>query len=398
MRRYWFSVALVLLMVSGIGTYYFIGNQHHMPEFHIETVQGDAKEGAAVVLSGSYYGDMRSEFLDVSVKGSEYYKEKVNFRIELLDANSWFYENLEMQQLLQDHKTFMRGKDNVNGFYRDEEMVIYADLSTSTRYTNAPKGKLQLSYLYEETGKVVRFKSIAMGNSEDIYAIEDVQRVENEIHILFIMYKEQRIDTAVYVFDMKTGKQLRKIDLSSQANEVRGSEVQLTNFQNDNRSSASNTVFFVGSIGNGEDREVFFYSYSYLTGILTELEEPLREGRFLVDSLQNELFYYVEIAPNVVTLSVYNTKTKERKRSYAAVTAEQLGVDEIKAAIIKSGRVYLYLLDHAGTSGAAVLDLEDGKLLFKGFIAQVSGDKLTEEERKENLHLNNINIVQRLEN
>ncbi|WP_141505244.1 hypothetical protein [Paenibacillus luteus] len=398
MRHYWFSVGLVLLTVSGIGTYYFVGNQNHLPEFQIETVQGDAKEGAAVVLSGSYYGDMRSESLEVSIKGSKYYNEKVNFRTDILHANSWFYEDLEMQQLLQDHKTFMRGKDNVNGFYRDHEMVIYADLSTSTRYTNAPKGKLQLSYLYEETGKVVRFKSIGMGHSEDIYAIEDVQRVENEMHILFRKESNQKTYEMVYVFDMKTGKQLRQVDVSSQANEVRGSEVQLTNFQNDSRSSASNTVFFVGSIGNGEDGKAFYYSYSYLTGVLSELEEPLWEGRFLVDSLQNELLYYAEIDPNVVTLSVYNTKTKERKRSYAAVTAEQLDVDEIKAAIIKSGRVYLYLLDHAGNSGAAVLDLEDGKLLFKGFAAPVNGNKLTEEEQQENLHLLNMNINQKLEN
>ncbi|WP_139992110.1 hypothetical protein [Paenibacillus paridis] len=398
MRRYWFSIALLLLSVSGIGTYYFVGILNHLPKFQIETVQGNAKEGAAVVLSGSYYGDMRSEFLEVSVKGSKYYKEKGNFRTDILQANSWFYENLEMQQLLKDHKTFMRGKDNVGGFYRDDEIVIYADLSTTTRNTNAPHAKLQLSFLDEESEKVVRFKSIALGYSDDIYAIEDVQRVENEAHILFRKYSNQKTYELVYVFDLKTGKQLRQVDVSSQANERKGQDVQLTKIQNKSLNNANDTIFFVGSTGDGEDRKVFYYSYSYLTGILTEREEPLWEGRFVVYGLQNELIYYAEIDPHVVTLSVYNTETNERKRSYATVTAEQLGVDEIKAAIIESDRAYLYLIDHDDTSGVAVLNLEDGKLLFKGFAAPVSGEELTEEEQQENLHLNNINIVQSLEN
>ncbi|MGO4546921.1 hypothetical protein AB4Z29_19190 [Paenibacillus sp. 2TAB23] len=396
MRRYWFSILIVLLAAGGIGTYYLIGIRDHLPEYIIETVQGDAKEGAAVVLSGSHYGAMRSEPLDVTTEGSKYLGKNLHLRERMANAGKWFYHDLNIQQLLKDHKAFMRGKNNSGRFYRDAEMVIYAKLSTSTRHTNAPYAKLELSMLDEATGKVATFKSIALDEPEQIYNIMNVQRIDNEVHILFHKYESHASNLVVYAFDSGTGKQLRRIDLKSQLKST-AADYDLSLIANESVSRPSDIIYFTYSEGS-EALNRKNYAYSYRTGKLSELSETLWGpdiGEFFTYSLQQDQFYYAEIAPDEVVLSLYHTKTKARKRAYATVTAKQLGVDEIQSVQIQRDRAYLGL-EKAGVKGAAVLRLEDGKLLFEGFAVQASGNGQTDEEMKRRLHLNNVVIERKL--
>ncbi len=91
MRRYWLSIIIAVLAVSGIGSYYAFARQNYLPEYKLETMQGDPQEGAAVTLSGSYYGDMRSEPLKVNTAGSEYGGLNTNFRIKLT-RSPWYLQ------------------------------------------------------------------------------------------------------------------------------------------------------------------------------------------------------------------------------------------------------------------------------------------------------------------
>ncbi|OMF24140.1 hypothetical protein BK133_23265 [Paenibacillus sp. FSL H8-0548] len=396
MRRYWFSIMIAAIAVCGIGTYYSIGRQNQLPEYKLETVQGDAKEGAAVILSGSHYGNMRSNALDVSLEGSKYSFRNENFRKGILEANSYFYKNPEIQQLLNDHKSFMRSKGNSNGFYRDKEMVIYADMHAGSGRSNASNGYLQLSFLYEETGKVIDFKQINLDQQGNVSLyVEDVQRVDDEVHILFRKYSNTNItEYVVYVFNIKTAEQLRHSDVNRVSADGQVVTPDVSLIRTDSITDANDTIYFVERATSTLVEIGGFYSYSYRSGLFTPLSEPLRypsEVEFVSESLQNDLFYYAEASSDQVTLSRYDTVTKERKQAYAALSAAQLGADEIKRVLINSNRVYL-LLNKAGNSGAAVLDIETGELLFTGFAAEVGEDKQTEEELRENLHLINLII------
>lgn len=133
MRRYWLSILMVVLGVSGIATYYSYGRLDFLPDYKLETIQGDAKEGAVIELSGSQYLERRSEALNINFKGSEYYRSNENMRKNVLSGDSWFYKQPDIKQMIKDHKSFMRGKLNAQGFYRDEEWVVYAEVKAEKR-------------------------------------------------------------------------------------------------------------------------------------------------------------------------------------------------------------------------------------------------------------------------
>ena len=71
MKRYIWSILVVLLAVGGIGTYYVFGSSDHLPEFKLTSIEGDAEEGAPIVLNGTYGGRMNSESVNVTAEGSD---------------------------------------------------------------------------------------------------------------------------------------------------------------------------------------------------------------------------------------------------------------------------------------------------------------------------------------
>jgi len=405
MRRYWLSIIIVMLAVSGIGSYYAFARQNHLPEYKLETMHGDAKEGAAVTLSGSYYGDMRSEPLEVNTAGSEYGGLNTNLRLLATESPS-FYRMPDIQQLLMEHKSFMRGKGNMNGFYRDAEWVIYSNISIKNKGSETPFAALKLTLLHEATDKVSRFEQTyeLPKESGDIY-VEDVQRIDDEIFILVKKFNNHFIPNPVeyeiVVMDLASGKLLRNEKLENWSSHTEGMQMQAGIILTDRPSAPTETILFNVSevnISNSDKLSEKYYSYSYRTGLLTELPDTFWQSAadtYVTISLQNDHFYITEYGPDHISLSRYNVMTNEQERTYVSVSAKQLGVDEIKSVQIGSDRVYV-LFNQAGVPGAAVLDLANGEVLFTGRTVEISNEQETDEEKIENLHLLNLEIFNKI--
>ncbi|KRE49319.1 hypothetical protein [Paenibacillus sp. Soil522] len=409
MRRYWLSIIIAVLAVSGIGSYYSFGRQNYLPQYKLETIQGDPQESAAVTLSGSYYGDMRSEPLEVNTAGSEYGGLNTNLRL-LLTKSPWYYRQPDIQQLLIDHKSFMRGKGNMNGFYRDEERVIYADVSIKNKGSDTPLAALKLTLLHEAADKVSTLEQTYKLPKESEYiAVEDVQLIDDKIYLLVHkFYKNNKpVNYEIVVMDLASGKLLRNEKFENWSSRTEDMQMQVGIILTDKPSAPSDTILFnVSEVKiNKNTRDVYsdklsekYYSYSYRTGLLTELPDTFWQSADDTDitiSLQNDYFYLTEYGPDHIILSRYNIKTKKQERAYASVSAEQLGVDEIKSVQINSDRVYL-LFNQAGIPGAAVLDLANGDAVFTGRTVEISDEQKTDEDMKENLHLLNLEIVENI--
>lgn len=400
MRRYWLSIIIAVFAVSGIGSYYAFARQNYLPEYKLETIQGDPKDGEAVTLTGSYYGDMRSESLKVNTAGSEYGGLNTNLRIKLT-GSPWYYRQPDIRQLLNDHKSFMRGKGNMNGFYRDEEWVIYSDVSLKNKGSEA---KLQLTLLDEATDKVSTFQQSYELPKEPRYInIEDVQRIGNKIFLLvkkfYIDIKSTEVEYDIIVMDSASGKLLRNEKLDNWSSHAED-QMEVNIILTDRPSAPTETIFFHISNKDYDKLSEKYYSYSYRTGMLTELPDMGWQSASAEDggsytSLQNDYFYFAEFGLDHITLSRYGLNTKEQERAYASISAEQLGVDEIKSVQIGSNRVYL-LFNQAGVPGAAVLDLTNGEVLFTGRTVEIGDVQEPEEEMKENLHLINLEIFEKI--
>ncbi|MGM0885111.1 MAG: hypothetical protein ACQEXQ_29220 [Bacillota bacterium] len=406
MRRYWLSIIIAVLAVSGIGSYYAFARQNHLPEYKLETMQGDPTEGTAVTLLGSYYGNMTSEPLKVTIDGSEYGGLNTNLRIKLTGV-PWIYRQPDMQQLLKDHKSFMRGKGNMNGFYRDEERVIYSDVSLKNKGSEA---ELQLTLLDEATDKVSTFQQTYELPKEPSHIfVEDVQRIDDEIFILvkrfYLDLKSTEVEYDIVVLDLASGKLLRNVKLENWSSPAEDIQMQVGTTLTDRPSAPTETIFFNVSemkinknTGDAQRIGEKYYSYSYRTGLMTELPDmgwQSADDGGRVISLQHDYFYFAEYGLDHITLSHYGLKTKEQELAYASVSAEQLGVDEIISVQISSNRVYL-LFNQSGVPGAAVLDLTNGEVLFTGRTVEIGDEQEPEEEMKENLHLLNLEIFEKI--
>lgn len=411
MRRYWLSIIIVVLAVSGIGSYYTFARQNYLPEYELETMLGDPKEGSTVNLTGSYYGDMRSEPLKVNTAGSEYGGLNTNFRI-ILTTPPWYYRQPDIQQLLIDHKSFMRGKGNKNGFYRDEDWVIYSDVFLKNKGSKASLANLQLTLLDETTDKVSTLKqTYELPKEPSSIHVEDVQLLDEKAYILvkkfFIDFKSNEIEYEIVVLDLATGKLLRNEKLEKWGSHTNDIDMQVSIILTDKPSAPTETILFSvseakinKSTGDSYSDKLSekYYSYSYRTGLFTELPDMGWESAAdanSVISLQHDYFYFAEFGLDHITLSRYSLKTKELERAYASVSTQQLGVDEIKSVQISSNRVYL-LFNQAGVAGAAVLDLTNGEVLFTGRTAEIGNEQGTADDMQENLHLLNMEIVEKI--
>jgi hypothetical protein len=415
MRRYWLSIIIVVLAISGIGTYYSFGRLNHLPEYRLETIQGDSKEGAAVQLLGGYRGDMNYEYLEVSTRGSEYGGLNKNLRVEFSEFGPELYRQADFEQLLIDHKSFMRGKNNENSFYRDEEWVIYSDVSLNIKKSEAPVAVLQLNLLHEATDKITTFKQTfeLPEPSINLY-IEDVQRLNDKIYILVNKYynssKPKPREYEVFELDLASGTLLGNEKIAIGGSDKTDIQLKITDITPDVASAPTETIFFIASEvkvnKNGEEENIFsdklsekYYSYSYRTGLTSELPEMVSESNSdteKLQSLQNDYLYFAEYGLDHITLSRYNVISQKYEHAYASVSSKQLGVDEIKAMQIKSNRVYL-LVNQAGAAGAAVLDITTGDLLFTGRAALVDGKKDAMEDMNA-LHLSNLKIIENIKN
>lgn len=417
MRRYWLSIIIAMLVVGGIGTYYSFGRQNHLPEYKLETLQGDPKEGAAITLIGDYYGDMRSEPLKVNIDGSEYGGLNTNLRIKLT-GSPWFYRQPDIQQLLKDHKSFMRGKGNMDGIYRDEEWVIYSELTIKNKGPKTPLAVLKLTLLNEATDKVSTVEQTYELPKESQYiSVVDVQRIDDEIFILvkkiynsneLVDYENKPVDYEIVVMDLASGKLLRNEKLENWSGYTEDLQKQINHILTDKSSAPSETFLFnvrEEKVHKNERGDTYsdklsekYYSYSYRTGLLTELPDTFWQSAADTSrtiSLQNDYFYFMEYDPDRIILSRYNVKTNVPERAYVSVSAKQLGVDEIKSVQIGSDRVYL-LFNQAGVPGAAVLDLTNGEVLFTGRTVEISDEQEPEGDMKENLHLLNLEIFEKI--
>ncbi|MBD2871358.1 hypothetical protein [Paenibacillus arenilitoris] len=414
MRRYGISILIAVLAISGIGGYYAFGSRNHLPEYRLETVQGDPAEGEVIRLMGSQYGDMRSQPLSVTSSGSEYGGQKNRtYRSEMLGLGSWFYHDPDMRQLIDDHKSFMRGKGNERGFYRDDELVIYAESDTKNLGESDQSSVVRLSILRENTGKATKFERTVKEPPDDSQlSVHDVQRVGDEVHVLFSNYKGMGVsmEYVVCIFDIHTGEMLRESILGGWPMNEENKDVHLELVASDRVAAPNDTVFIVAKEyridRTGENAGVVgdklsekHYAYSYRTGEYAELPEPLWQTAGEAQrahSVQQEYLYDAEYGPQRVVLSRVDLQTKERENAYATVTAGQLGAD-INIVQIHGGRVYLTTVDPIGIPGAAVLDLATGELLYKGRIVETGERKQTEQEMIENLHLLNLSIAARSE-
>jgi hypothetical protein len=414
MKRYILTIILCVLSVAGIGTYYVYGMEDHLPNFKLSTLQGNAEEASVIDLSGVYGGRMRSEFVNVSLEGSDYTSRQSLYKKNIPNVNAWYNLDSDLTKLLHDHRDFMRGKRPSGSFYMDNEWVIYADAFVKNQDQAIPEYTLKLDLLNQTTGKVNHFaQSVAQGIRLNYFQVVDVQQLDNKVHVMIRQSENNRIihgnsisidEYHDYVFDPKTGSLMddNKLQPAINIGEKEGIEYQSYIIANDNPSAPGKYAVLVVrkdqvTYGdNGSENRVplleHLFNYSYQTGKLTALPDLLTHATTELGtlySLNGNLLNQLENNHQTIAWSQYNLNSGKDVKKVPEITANQLGGDKIDTTIIKNNRAYL-LLHNKGIPMAAVVDT-NGTLSYKGEVT-VEGPASGSSEQMKLLRLLNMNL------
>jgi hypothetical protein len=373
-----------------------------LPEYKLNTIEGNPAEIDEIEITGWYGGVLHSEFLTLNAKGTVYQKDVSLYEEHIKKNNNWIYSDREYKDLKKKHRNFMRGKSSMDNFYKDEEWLIYADTITDNVIMDKQDVFLKMDLLNEKTGNVTHYRTkIADSIFYSYVAIGDVQRFGDEVHILVRISDEYRI----YVLNLSNGELIRdeKLDIGANSKQ-QGLTIDLYAVSNEIRSEPADHVVIralekeVTRESNGGYSESIrserVYSYAYRTGKLTVMPQSPGQGGDLIhydgNTLNGNIFSSIANDQNVVTLKRYDVATQQSLPGVSELTARELGVDEIASATNRGDRIYM-LLRKADISYVAVVDATNGNVLYKG-MANYEGPESKSQEQMKNLHLMNMYV------
>lgn len=403
MKRYLLSIILAVFAIGGIGMGYIYSAIDHLPKYKLATIQGDPKELVGIELSGSYLPRMFSEALTVTAQGSQYYKETESFRKNILSYRGWFLNDSTIQQLVKEYRQFMRGKGNDDGFYNDEQWLIYVDIKNVFTDDSNHEIPLEISLLNKLTKQTKEYE-ILMDGKNGFY-IRDVQLIEDQIHILMSTYSPERESDDIYDFVVNLyNGQLEskdKLDISGGSFiDKTGEEHLFSNYPitESARIAPSDFVIIVEydeKIISREGRNSYsfervseqYYAYSYRTGEILTL--PDMNGTTDSISLNNNLFVQAVNNSESIALSKYDLISGESKLNDMTITASDMGITEFnKSLLVANNRLYVFF-EKNRIPMVVIVDVQNGEVLYKGEVV-FDGPDSEASMAIDKLHLLNI--------
>jgi len=380
MRRYWISIVLSVFILVGLGTYYVYGAVVHFPEYKISKVSGDVNEGSKISVQGNFADGGRYQLLVATAEGSDYPLRRSAYSQLFSGTRSWMNEQADIRHILNDHRSFMRGKGNINSFYKDDEWVIYADAV-------GDKSEIILSIeLLNQTSGVVKHYETIVDNPFSTFYVEDVQLIGEQIHMLIsqrsktnpnrgIVYSSNsKVEYHDYVLDINSGALMNNGRIAFGDNTKDNIELFNHSILNPNYSSPSDNALLI--VTDEQDNTANYmgipnqhiYAYTYKTGVLTDLSDKLKKagiddyGDLRLDGNVLSILNYEE---DFIKLSRYNIETEKMANEDISLSAKQLNADNIIMGTMKNNRLYILFYKN-DIPKVAVLDATNGAILFTG--------------------------------
>ncbi|RAP76644.1 hypothetical protein [Paenibacillus montanisoli] len=371
MKRYWFSILLVVFILGSIGTYYVTAASRSYPDFKLLTVSGDDNEAKSLVLEGTIkgYGS-----LDVSSKGSEYEQEESYF--EQFSISKRYSYNQEMVQLFKEHRGFMRAKRSTNSIYEDEKTLAYASFNSG--YVDR-QSKLDVSTLDLKTKSEQSFTAAVPNHEQYNYAyVIDVQLDGQLLYIFSTNYKKNDNEERI-----AGNLEIHKYTVDLNAKSISKDEVLFADTKQDNGEMV--TYSLESSMPSKAPNDVLVYRKQ------TEKLVKDKDGNEMTETSKSELFTLNWRTGQTTAVSSFESNgsgewvgvtadaiiwtaqqgTSARVTNYDLKTREvksfDIAVPSVSSSMVSGDR--LYVLSKEGDSAKVVIaDLKQGKVVYTGKI------------------------------
>ncbi|MFC5651669.1 hypothetical protein ACFPYJ_21640 [Paenibacillus solisilvae] len=417
MKRYWKSVVLIALIVISLGSFYIESLLNPLPSFKLVKSEGDEKQAADIVMQGRFEyanGDVR-----VDQAGSSYDSEK-SLLWQLAESHRYYdYKTkIQLNRLQQEHGSFMRGKENLIGFYEDKQVLVYVDLeSTYNQLNRNNKFDFQVSVLDKSSSKVSDFEISVPNDTNYLWMnIQNVQMVDKQLKLLTRNAKRTAVqpksgnlsETHIYSID-PAAKKILQDDMAGEDQYVDETtfeeffllhDVQAltsserviyqhktTHLQKLNGKSNVDSSYSVSSV------DYSFSSYNLRTGKEEMIPFPINSS-----TPQDTDSYYVsgerilKLSADKAGMTIEKYNLSDRKSEPAITLAySDLGSASLPRTSFDDRNMYL-LVHTDKRSEVIIIDLANGQTVYKG-AAVVEGSAAEQEAQLNKLNLQNIVLM-----
>ncbi|SFS84752.1 hypothetical protein [Paenibacillus sp. BC26] len=371
MKRYWFSILLVVFILASIGTYYVNAATRSYPDFKLLTVSGDDNEAKSLVLEGTTkgYGS-----LIVSSNGSKYHQEESYFE-QLSIAKRYSY-NQEMVQLFKEHHGFMRAKRSSNSFFQDEKTLAYVSFNNGYVDRNS---KFNVSTLDLKTNDERNFVAAVPNHEQYNWAyVMDVQLDGEKLYVFTINYRMNKVN------EQSFGEQeIHKYTVDLTAKSIAEDEILFADKKLDNGQFVRYTLESSTPYNAPNDMLVFRQQ--------TEKHVKDKDGNDVTQSTKSELFtlnwktgettavpaidpsisdYWVNATSDSIILIFKKEKSALVKR-YDLKTRElkefTIPAQAVSSSMVNGDRLYL-MSKEANEFDVVIADLKQSKVVYTGKI------------------------------
>ncbi|MFJ7471396.1 hypothetical protein ACIQWI_22905 [Peribacillus frigoritolerans] len=380
MKRYLCSIIIGMVVILSIGTYYVkVASSASLPKYTFKTLEGSDKELDPVIINATLQkGSTFYEPLTIESNTTTYARERS------------YLENLtgrqghEIERLVKEHRSFMRGKDSISYLYEDDDFLAYAWVNSNITNNGKMEAKFDIGLLEKKDEEETSFQ-IELPNQDRIMNadVRDVQLVHSKLQILTMNdvnsnNEKQTKEVHLYTIDVANKKVLSDKTLVSET----FTDPNQVDFEMpiDVAPSQPNNMVLISLIKgvNHEDgfkekqKESKLLSYNYET----EKLETVKKGSLSLDMARSgyadgKNLYAVEMKSGKYRIKTFDlssqTLTSDTELDIAANKEEQY------TAAFKNGRVY-FLLNGMNQDGfltnkpakLLIADIKTGKTFYKG--------------------------------
>jgi hypothetical protein len=386
LKKYWKFTSIVVLIVLSIGTFYVTSalSAEQYPEFVIQTQTGDEKEIDSLVLEGAYAadtstGNYRGTNVEITEEGSSY--KNHSFLDRVIGQPPTLVKRLQ-----DEYRTFMRGKNSqVQSYFENEQYVAYA-AENYQHGTLSTRFFLDLSVLNKEDGKIDTFTlEIPDGKELDYFYVEDVQMVEDELHVItqnaVRMIRDQlNHEEHIYTIDV-AGQKISSHEAIIQAPEEQEdlrSNIQIV--QTSPTEAHEQLIFVKTDWRIFEDKESSreevasreVYSYDLRTKETMKIDVPhlpLDENQ--LSYFENSTIYFMNLDGQELVVTPYSLVDHQVGQQSRIQLSGVEGLLQGHTTIVKENKLYLVSPQMTPTMDADVVvaDIGSGDILFKGQLA-----------------------------
>ncbi|WLR42349.1 hypothetical protein LC087_16815 [Bacillus carboniphilus] len=202
MKRYWKIIALCIVSVLVLGTFYiqsfFAAEEKTTVEF--EKVSGDQDELNNLLINATYEVDDKYRTLKITNQDTVT-RENQTLVQQVLSSIDY-----SMKNMIDGYKSFMRGKDHqASNFYEDNNLLVYADIKEKWT-ANAEKVDFtfNIDVLEKKDNKRIAFE-MDVPTKDDYYTMNvvDVQVYAGKLKVVV---RQDSNNIHVYTFQLEKKK------------------------------------------------------------------------------------------------------------------------------------------------------------------------------------------------